>query len=267
MINKTITAGLICFMLFVSAFFLSGQSGIYFNATAFLVVVSGTLGAALMSYGPLAMKRAVLFASSSYREEPGRQKRLVDTLMSLGHLHRRHGVVSPASVQEIFPAASRGLEMIKDGYNEKEIREIMASEARANFQARQDLERVFRSMAVYSPSFGVAGSVIGLVGLLMGMDETSLILKSIPITLVSTLYGIVLANFLFLPVAEKIRQEAEKETREREMILCAMVGMTRGADFLRLQRMLNAMVSDPDSRVEDLGAFRRISSILKGQAA
>lgn len=267
MINKTLTAGFICFALFVSVFFMSGQAGIYFNATAFLVVFSGTLGAAFMSVGPQKIRQSLLFATRSYQEEPWRQKKLVDALMSLGHLHRRHGIISPASVEDMFPAAARGLELVKDGYSEAEIKEIMASEARSHYISRLELEKVFRSMAAYAPSFGVAGSVIGLVGLLMGIEETSMILKSIPITLVSTLYGITLANFLFLPVAEKVRQEADLETREREIVLCAMVAMTRKADFLKLQRMLNAMVSDPQCRVEDSGAFRRISSRLKAENA
>ncbi len=72
-----------------------------------------------------------------------------------------------------------------------------------------------------------------------------------------------LANFLLLPVAEKMRQEKEKEIREREMVLCAMINMSRGADFLKMQRMLNAMASEPELRVEDSGAFRRINSAIK----
>lgn len=267
MINKTLLAGFICFALFLTAFFVSGQSMIYFNATAFLVVVSGTIGAGMMSFGPGKFMQAINYAMRAYQEDQTRLRRLVDVLMSLGHLHRRHGVVSPDSVVDVNMKASRGLELIKDGYSENEIREIISSEARAERTSRQELERVFRSMANYSPSFGVAGSVIGLVGLLMGMEETSLILKSIPITLVSTLYGIVLANFLLLPVAEKMRQENDMETKESEMILCAMVGMRRNVDFLKLQRMLNSMVSDPQSRVEDSGAFRRISARLKTENA
>jgi len=265
MINKTITAGLICFMLFVSAFFLAGEASIYFNATAFLVVTSGTLGAGLLSSGPGRVKKALGFASRAYTEEQGQEKRLLDALMSLGHLHRRHGIISPESIREINPVAAHGLELIKDGYSETEIREIMGSDAQAHCRFRQELEKVFRNMAAYAPSFGVAGSVIGLVGLLMGIEETSLILKNVPVTLVSTLYGIVLANFLLLPVAEKMRQEKEKEIREREMVLCAMINMSRGADFLKMQRMLNAMASEPELRVEDSGAFRRINAAIKNQ--
>lgn len=267
MINKTILSGLICFALFASAFLISGQTSIYFNATAFLVVVSGTVGAAFMSSGTHRVIRAFQTGANSYQEDPARIKRLVDMLMSLGHLHRRHGIVSPDSVPEEFAMASSGLELVKDGYSEEEIKDIMLSEARSQYLSRNGLENVFRNMASYAPSFGVAGSVIGLVGLLMGMDDTGMILKSIPITLVSTLYGIVLANFLFLPVAEKMKQETQAQIREREMILCAMVCMRKGVDFLRMQRMLNAMVSDPELRIEDSGAFRRISSRLKTEAS
>ncbi|WP_291322195.1 MotA/TolQ/ExbB proton channel family protein [Desulfonatronospira sp.] len=265
MINRTLTAALICFMLFVSAFFLAGEASIYFNATAFLVVTSGTLGAGLLSSGPGRLKKALGFASRAYRQDHGREKKLIDTLMSLGHLHRRHGIISPGSVKEIYPVASKGLELVKDGYSEAEIREIMGSDAQAHCRSRQELEKIFRNMATYAPSFGVAGSVIGLVGLLMGIEETSLILKNVPVTLISTLYGIVLANFLLLPVAEKMRQEKEKEIREREMVMCAMINMQRGTDFLKLQRMLNSMASEPELRVEDSGAFRRINSSIRNE--
>lgn len=263
MINKTIAAGFILFALFSAGFMLSGQPGMYFNLTALVVVLSGTLGAGCLSFGPGRVRQALARGRSAYQEDEHRQKRLLDSLMSLGHLHRRHGIVNPESIRERFPEVSRGLELVKDGYSEEEIREIISSEAVSRQISSQELEKVFRSMAGYAPSFGVAGSVIGLIGLLMGMEDTSLILKNIPITLVSTLYGIVLANFFLLPVAEKISQKTDMETRETEIILCAMVNMRRGADFLKLQRMLNAMVPDPWSRVEDSGAFRRISARFK----
>ncbi len=268
MINKTLSMGFIFFLLFGSAFLISGEPWIYFNATAFLVVTSGTLGAGLLSSGPCRIKKALNFASQSYSEDnPNRERKLVDTLMSLGHLHRRHGIINPESVIDISPVASQGLELVKDGYSEKEIKEIMGADSQSHALSRRELERVFRNMASYAPSFGVAGSVIGLVGLLMGIEETSLILKHVPITLVSTLYGIILANFLFLPVAEKMRQEKEREIRERELILCAMVNMVRGADFLKMQRMLNSMVPDAASRVQDRGAFRRINTALQEDSA
>ncbi|MFW5731341.1 MAG: motility protein A [Desulfonatronovibrionaceae bacterium] len=265
MINRTIAAGFIFFAVFSAGFMLSGQPGMYFNVTAMVVVLSGTLGAGCLSFGPSRVRQALARARSAYQEDDHGQKRLVDSLMSLGHLHRRHGIVNPESIRERFPEVSRGLELVKDGYKEEEIREIISSEAVSRQISSQELERVFRSMAAYAPSFGVAGSVIGLVGLLMGMEDTSLILKNIPVTLVSTLYGIVLANFFLLPAAEKISQKTDMETRETEIILCAMVNMRRGADFLKLQRMLNAMVLHPWSRVEDTGAFRRISAGFRQQ--
>ncbi|MFO8032062.1 MAG: MotA/TolQ/ExbB proton channel family protein [Desulfohalobiaceae bacterium] len=267
MINKTLTAGFICFLLFCSAFFLAGEASIYFNATAFIVVTSGTLGAGLLSSGPQRLKQAFGFAANAYSEESEPESKLIDTLLRLGHLYQRHGIINPESIQDRYPLIAQGLDLIKDGYQEKEIREILGTDAAVHGKSRQELEKVFRNMSSFAPSFGVAGSVIGLVGLLMGIDQTSLILESVPVTLVSTLYGIVLANFLLLPVAEKIRQKKEQEIQKREIIICAMINISRGADFLKLQRMLNSLVAEPHLRVEGHEAFKRINAAINKASA
>jgi chemotaxis protein MotA len=262
MINKTLTAGLICFLLFCCAFLLAGEASIYFNATAFIVVTSGTLGAAFLSSGPHRLKQAFGFASRAYSEETQQASRLIYTLLRLGHLYQRRGIINPENVKDEYPLVAQGLDLIKDGYHEQEIREIMGTDAAVHGKSRQELEKVFRNMSTFAPSFGVAGSVIGLVGLLMGIDQTSLILESVPVTLVSTLYGIVLANFLLLPAAEKMRQQKEQEIQEREIVLCAIINISKGADFLKLQRMLNSLVADPDLRVQGHEAFKRINAAI-----
>ncbi|MFP4213405.1 MAG: motility protein A [Desulfohalobiaceae bacterium] len=262
MFNKSLAAGMLCFLLFVSAFFLTGQASIYFNATAFIVVSSGTLGAGLLSSGPLRLRRALGFASQAYQEQQGREKELIHSLLYLGQLYRSYGARHAQSTAQKHPIISQALDLIKDGYKTKEIREILSTEATVHARSRQELEKVFRNMSAYAPSFGVAGSVIGLVGLLMGIEETSLILENVPVTLISTLYGIVLANFLLLPAAEKMRQEKERELKQREIILCGALCISKGMDFLKMQRMLNSLVPEPGLRVEDPKTFRHIHTAL-----
>ncbi len=262
MMNKSLAAGLFCFLLFISTFFLTGHASIYFNATAFIVVSSGTLGAGLLSSGPLMLRRALAFASQAYQEQQDREKELIHSLLYLGQLYRKYGVLRAKVAGQKHPAISQGLDLIKDGYKAVEIREILNTEATVHARSRQELEKVFRNMSAFAPSFGVAGSVIGLVGLLMGIEEASLILQNVPVTLTSTLYGIILANFLLLPVAEKMRLEKEREIRQREIVLCGVLCISKGADFLKMQRMLNSLVPDAALRVEDPKAFRHIHTAL-----
>jgi chemotaxis protein MotA len=260
--SRAILTAAICFLAFMCVFFFSGQAHIYFNMTALLVVFTGTLGAALLGSGPGGLRQAWLAAKRAYAENGLSEGLLVKELLRTSHLYKRTGRIKLSENQMDYAPMRHGLEMLEEGYSEAEIREVFQAEAKAFTHHREQMERIFRNMATYAPSFGVAGSVIGLVGMLMGVGDTSMILKSIPVTLVSTLYGIVLANFLFLPLAEKLREDTHAELALRKLALCALVGMLRATDFLKLQTMLNALTTRHDAHVDGLQVIREIRESL-----
>lgn len=260
--SRTLITAAICFIAFIAVFFFSGQAQIYFNITALIVVVTGTLGSALLGSGPDGLRRAWRCARAAYAENTVSERTLVKELLRTAHLFKRTGRLDRVEDSPHYPPLGRGLEMIEDGYTEAEIREVFQAEAKAFVQFREEMERIFRNMATYAPSFGVAGSVIGLVGMLVGLGDTALILKSIPVTLVSTLYGIVLANFLLLPLAEKLRESTREELALRRLVLGGMVGMIRGTDFLKLQTLLNAITTRHEAQVDGLQVIREIKASL-----
>lgn len=260
--NRTILTATLCFLAFMAVFFFSGQAHIYFNMTALLVVFTGTLGAALLGSGPHGLGKAWSTAKIAYAENGVSEGLLARELLRTSHLYKRTGKIIPSEEAPDYAPLRHGLEMLEEGYSEAEIREVFQAEVRAFSHHREQMERIFRNMATYAPSFGVAGSVIGLVGMLMGVGDTALILQSIPVTLVSTLYGIVLANFLFLPLAEKLREDTHAEIALRKLILCGLVGMLRSTDFLKLQTMLNALTTRHEAQVDGLQVIREIRDNL-----
>jgi len=262
--SRTILTAAICFLAFMCVFFFSGQAHIYFNVTALLVVFTGTLGAALLGSGPHGLRQAWRTAKIAYAENGVSEGLLAKELLRTSHLYKRTGRITPSEDAPDYAPMRHGLEMLEEGYSEAEIREVFQAEVKAFTLHREQMERIFRNMATYAPSFGVAGSVIGLVGMLMGVGDTSMILKNIPVTLVSTLYGIVLANFLLLPLAEKLREDTHAEVALRKLTLCGLVGMLRGTDFLKLQTMLNALTAKHETKVDGLQIIREIRDSLPG---
>ncbi len=260
--SRTLITAAICFIGFICVFFFSGQAHIYFNTTALLVVFTGTLGSALLGSGPDGLRQAWQSTKAAYAENHIAQRILVKELLRTAHIYKRSGELRLSEETPNYAPLLHGLEMLEDGYTEAEIREVFQAEAKSFVEHREEMERIFRNMAIYAPSFGVAGSVIGLVGMLVGLGETSLILKSIPVTLISTLYGIVLANFLFLPLAEKLRESTRSELALRRIVLGGMVGMIRGTDFLKLQTMLNAITTKREAQVDGLQVIREIKAAL-----
>jgi chemotaxis protein MotA len=255
------------FILFLSSFLFTGQTGVYFNITAFLVVVSGTAGASLLSSGWGGIKEALFMARHAYSEQQISKTLLIAQFLRLSLKLKRNGFLRKEDREELaFAPLLGGLELVEDNYTDDEIREILGAEMYFLAARREGCERVFRNMAAFAPSFGVAGSVIGLVGLLVGIGETDLILKNIPVALISTLYGVVLANFFLTPVAEKIRKHAESEMTLRQIVLEGVLALTRETDFFKVQRRLNSLVR-PEDRLEDEQLVRRIRGTVLGTGA
>jgi len=164
---------------------------------------------------------------------------------------------------ELLDSARDALELIEDNYRVSEMREILSAELHQAAARGEARERVFRSMAAYAPAYGVAGSVTGLIALLLGLGDTAVILKSIPVALVSTLYGVVAANFFFMPAAEKVRQATEQELVIHALILEGTLALSRKPNARRLARRLNSLV-DPAERMSEEAALKAARSLKLG---
>lgn len=113
----------------------------------------------------------------------------------------------------------RALGFLVDGYTEAQIKEILNTEMYFFKLRREESERVLRTLAEICPSFGLVGSVVGIIGMLASAGDVSLILTTIPIALTSTLYGVVFANLFFLPFAAHMRERTDHELLLQKIIL------------------------------------------------
>jgi chemotaxis protein MotA len=112
-------------------------------------------------------------------------------------------------------------------------------------------------MALLAPAFGVAGGVIGLVGMLDGIGDTGVILKTIPIALTSTLYGVIMAYFICIPMAENIHGRTQDELLIHKLIAEGVMLIAQEYHTVRLQTRLEAFVT-PRQRDEQHQSFQEI---------
>jgi chemotaxis protein MotA len=113
----------------------------------------------------------------------------------------------------------RALGFVVDNYSREQTADILHTEMFFFKQRRDESERVLRIMADICPAIGLAGSVIGLIGMLSGVNDTSVVVATIPIALTSTLYGVILANFVLLPMAARVREVTDHELLLQKIIM------------------------------------------------
>lgn len=243
-------AGLVTgFALLLAAVFATAREPLLFlNLPGLALVLGGTFAATLTSYSLReiwAAMRALLFdAGSDDRKDHLGLKdiiRIAKVLNSDGVRQAEHDVKSVQS-----PFLRTGLQLVIDGAPAEQVAEVLdwrIARIKAHGQAQAD---VFNVMAVYAPAFGMVGTLLGLVNMLRdvggGIDEIG---ASLSIALVTTFYGIVLANAVFKPLSVNLRRRAQDRMAILSVAQEAMVILTHQHSIAQLKYCLSSFV-DPD---------------------
>jgi chemotaxis protein MotA len=196
--------------------------GLMFNSHALLLVFGGTLGATLLTYP----QNVILQALRAVRVflVPGQRPSaasVVVLIVRLAEKARRQGVESlEADVRQIqIPFLAGGLRAVLDGLPVEILRGNLIKEIRFSRDRHAQVANVFRSMAAYAPIFGLLGTLVGVVQVLMSLTDPKTIGTAMAIAMTATFYGIFAANFMFLPVAGKLNVYAQDEVFLKELMI------------------------------------------------
>lgn len=222
-----ITIGLGC----VSYGILIGSSLLLFwDMPSFLIVVGGTTGATLLNY-PLkevigvikVVKKAFLHAEQS-------PTKIIELLVGFAEVARREGILSLEQKAEQLEDEflKRGITLAVDGTEPEYIKEIMTTEMEYISERHKTGAGVFEAMANYAPAFGMIGTLIGLVQMLVNMNDPSTIGPSMAVALITTFYGAMIANLICTPIAGKLKTRSANELLLKELCVQGIMAIQSG---------------------------------------
>ncbi len=257
--NKYLIGLLLSCSLFILGFLIHGNIALYFNLSGLLIVCGGTLTASLISfkYEQLVIVTKVLI--SAYKRPIKKETEIINILIDLSIRSRAEGVLSLQNQENeaTILFLRRALGCLVDGYHIEQIRDILNTEMYFFKLRRENSERILRAIADYFPAFGIIGSVVGLITMIGGIGDTSIILKAIPIALTSTLYGLIFANFFFLPFASVIKERTNRELLMQKIILEGIIAINSEMNSVILKTKLESFLT-PSERKEDLVPYAKI---------
>ncbi len=207
-----------------------GHVGALVNGPAFLIVVGGTLGAAFLQTPMSVFKRSLAVVRWIFFppriDLAGGINRVVGWSMTA----RKEGLLGLEAVADVEadPYARKGLQLLVDGAEPEAIRSIL--EVDLYTQEGRDIQaaKVFDSMGGYSPTIGIIGAVMGLIHVMGNLADPSMLGSGIAVAFVATIYGVALANLFFLPVGNKLKAIAMRQSRYREMLLEGILSIAEG---------------------------------------
>ena len=199
---------------------------LYLNPTGLLLVVGGTLAGAFIAY-PFRSLCSLIRHICGMRDHGMDQEELVETFTSLSDIKRRAGVRQlEAAVMEngnIF--LQMGVGMVVDNHDRLEIRQRLDQEMDMFITRRESEIAILSLMGRLAPAFGLAGTVFGLIRMLHGLSDPNLVAAGMSVALLTTFYGIMLANLIILPLERKLRERLRQETVEMTIMIEGIMGL------------------------------------------
>ena len=252
--NHSVIGIAICTLLLIGSMLIGDGRTLMFNLEGLVVVIGGTLGAVFISYPINVLRVATRVAINSYKAKVPSAKEIVDSLLHLSLLSKIDGLLALEQNEERASVLflKRALSMLVDGFNVDELRDVLYTEIHFFQQRRSLQERVFRHMAILAPAFGVAGGVIGLVGMLAGIGDTGVILRTITVALTSTLYGILVAYFICIPIAENIHARTQEELLIHKLIAEGVTLIGQEYNTMRLQTRLQSFITPHERDIQNM---------------
>ena len=222
---------ILAFVAIIGGNFLEGgHLAALLNGPAALIVLGGTMAAALLQSPMSAFMRAmqivgwILFPPRI--DLPGGIDRVVNWSLTA----RKEGLLGLESIADSEPDqyARKGLQLLVDGAEPEAIRSIL--EVDFITQETRDIQaaKVFESMGGYAPTIGIIGAVMGLIHVMGNLADPSQLGSGIAVAFVATIYGVASANLILLPIANKLKAIAVRQSRYREMLLEGILSIAEG---------------------------------------
>jgi len=224
----TLIGIVLAFGLVVSAIG-SGLSS-FIDPPSMLIVIGGTIGVLLVGY-PLKTALGVIgvvMKTFMYKVDTGSD--VIAKLVELAQIVRKDGILAlegeVGSIENKF--MSNGLQMAIDGQEPSAIEDILYAEMEKVSERHSRGADMFTALGTYAPSMGMIGTLVGLVLMLQNMSDPSSIGPSMSIALLTTFYGALMANILFLPMAGKLKTRSKEELLVHEIILVGIQSLVVG---------------------------------------
>jgi chemotaxis protein MotA len=168
------------------------------------------------------------------------QQKMIYQLSSWSNIVRKEGPLKlEDQIDEMSdPFIRKGLQMLVDGMTADKIRSVMDVELQTFEQQHFQAARIWESAAGYSPTIGIMGAVLGLVQVMQTLAEPSKLGAGIAIAFISTLYGVGLANLVFLPIAGKLKMIILRQVNTREMFIDGLILIANGENTRYLENKL-----------------------------
>lgn len=214
------------------------------NGPAILIVVGGSIGATMLQSPLPVFVRAMSMLVWVVRPPLIQPETQLKEIVRWAQLARREGLLGLEDVVESVrdAYARKGLQLVIDGNDPETIRETLELDAMARERHDLNAAKVIDGMGGYAPTLGILGAVMGLIEVMNNLADPALLGQGIAVAFVATVYGVGLANLVFLPTANKLKALVREQSRIKELVTVGIMAIAAGDNPRTVEARLQGLI-------------------------
>lgn len=215
------------------------------NGPAMVIVLGGTIGAILLQTPLNIFVRSMKMLGMVFVPPAIDVKTTIAKIVNWSQVARRDGLLGleNATQKEKDEFMRKGAEMLVDGNEPDVIRNILEVEVENRESLDMQAAKVFEGMGGYSPTIGILGAVMGLIHVMQNLADPERLGSGIATAFVATIYGVGLANLVFLPIANKLKNQIIQRSMYSEMVIEGLVAIAEGENPRQIEAKLKGFHS------------------------
>lgn len=237
--------------LVTGAIMLGGESFVFINVPSIMIVVGGTLAAIMVAFPFEEVSQAFIAGFRVFSSRKVKTPEVVDIMVRVADISRREGLVALENIQTENKVLKKACQLIADNADPDLIRDTLRIEIGAMKRRHKIGQDVFKRLAAFAPSFGMIGTLIGLVQMLNNLDDPKTLGPAMAVAILTTFYGSLLASLIFLPIAGKLNARTLQETLHLEIIFEGATSILENNNPRMVYEKLSSFIAPKERKNND----------------
>jgi len=228
---NTVIGALLAFGLVLVAMAVGpGGVGIFVHIPSLTIAFGGTIAVTMVAFPISDLKPVVKVMMVTAFHKSSTPSEEIERVVEYANLARKEGLLAlEGKLQEVEDTfMAKGIQLVIDGFSAETVRDIMELEAEWQGQRHSAGKKIMDQMGAFAPAFGMIGTLVGLVQMLQDLSDPSSIGIGMATALLTTLYGAIGANMVFIPLAGKLEMVAKQEILLRNLMIEGIVAIQSG---------------------------------------
>ncbi|MFO7151724.1 MAG: motility protein A [Bacillota bacterium] len=231
--------------LFLWAIYMGGDLNAFIDIPSMLIVFGGVIASTLINF-PLSKFIGVLkVLKNVFVEKTDDPEEIIKTIVRLADIARREGLLALEETAENLEDdfMKRGVMLVVDGTDPDLVKNILETELAFLEERHKEGQSIFETMGSLAPSYGLLGTIIGLIQMLGKLDDPSSVGPGMATALITTFYGAILAYFIFNPIAGKLKIRSRQEILLKEIMIEGILSIQAGENPRIIEEKLKAFLA------------------------